>query len=190
MIRALLESSFDRIKKAYFKIFSGNSPFEYCFRKEIEKAKLLYPVDGYYLTQEQYIALMLTISNLYIDEEVIISEIETESIGDIFKQNSDVTKYELKHWSFDLSTTYEEYMQMDINVENAIYSSQGKWGILISHEEHAVIGGSIEFLDMFKTKYPEFENSMKSFQAYWKYNKKHYNSDMEWYDKFINSLKE
>ncbi|QIB70558.1 hypothetical protein Ami103574_15210 [Aminipila butyrica] len=189
MIKTLSESSFDRIAKSYFNVFSGNNPFEDCFKKEIEKVELLYPVDGYYMTRKQYTALKIALSNLYIDEEVYISEIEKEAIGDIFKQNCDVSKYELKHWSFDLSTSYDEYMQIDVNVENAIYSSQGRWGIIISHEEHAVIGGSIEFLDEFKAKYPEFNSSLNNFQAHWEYNKNNYNSDMEWYNRFIQSLK-
>jgi len=188
MIRILLKSSFDRIKNSYFKVFSGNNPFEDCFSDKIKKINLLYPVDGYKLTRDQYTALIFTINNIYIDEEVVVSEIEAESIGDIFNPNNDVSKYKLKHWTFDVSTTYDEYMEMDINVENAIYSSKGNWGIIISHEEHAVIGGSAIFFDIFKTKYNEFDNSIERFQVNWEYNKKNYNSDIKWYEKFIESL--
>ncbi len=182
------ETSFDRIKQIYFKIFLGNNPFENCFSKEIKKVNLLYPVDGYKLTREQYDALIFTISNIYIDEEIFISEIEAESIGEIFRSNNDIDKYQFKHWIFDLSTTYDEYVKMDINVENAIYSSQGNWGIIISHEEHAIVGGNSKFFDIFKTKYKELDNCIDRFKSYWDYNNKHYNSNMGWYDDFIKSL--
>lgn len=189
MIKELSKTSFDRIKKSYLGIFSSNNPFEDCFNKEIKKVDLLFPVEGYKLTKEQYNALILTIRNIYVDEEVFVSEIETESIEDIFRPNNNDTKYVLKHWSIDLSTSYDEYAGMDINVENAIYSSKNNWGIIVSHEGHAIIGGNTDFLDVFKTIYTKFDNSIECFQEYWEYNRKHYNSDNEWYDKFIQSLK-
>lgn len=189
MIRELSKTSFDRIKESYFKIFSGNNPFENCFKKEIEKVSLIYPVNGYKLTEDQYSALIQTISNTSVDEEVFVSEIEAESLGDVFKPNNNIIKYELKHWTFDLSTTYDEYIDMDIYIENAIYSSKGNWGIMISHEEHAVIGGGAEFLDNFRTKYAEFDNSFESFKEHWEYNRKNYYSKLEWYDNLIKSLR-
>lgn len=189
MIKALSNTSFDRLKESYMRIFTSNNPFEDCFSKDIKKVNLLFPVDGYKLTKEQYDTLILAVRDIYVDEEVFVSEIETESMGDIFRPNNDDSKYVLKHWSIDLSTSYDEYVGMDINVENAIYSSKNNWGIILSHEEHAVIGGDAKFLDVFKTIHAEFDNSIESFQEYWEYNKKHYNSDMEWYDGFIQSLK-
>lgn len=189
MIKALFNTSLNRVKESYMRIFTSNNPFEDCFSKEIKKVNLLFPVDGYKLIKKQYDALIFTIRNIYVDEEIFVSEIESESIRDIFRPNNDDTKYVLKHWAIDLSTSYDEYIGMDINVENAIYSSKSNWGIIVSHEEHAVIGGNTEFFDTFKTIYNEFDDSIVSFQEYWEYNRKHYNSDIEWYDRFIKSLK-
>lgn len=188
MIKELSNTSFDRLKESFMRIFTSNNPFEDCFSKDIKKINLIFPIDGYKLSKEQYNALMLAIRDIYVDEEVFLSEIEAESIGNIFRPNSDNSKYVLKHWSVDLSSSYDEYAEMDINVENAIYSSKNNWGIILSHEEHAVIGGDAKFLDVFKAIYTESENSIESFQKYWEYNRKHYNSDMEWYDIFIQSL--
>lgn len=189
MIKALSNASFDRLRESYMRIFTSNNPFENCFSKNIKEINLLFPVDGYKLTKEQYDALLFVIREIYRDEEVFVSEIEAESIEDIFRPNNDDFKYVLKHWTIDLSTSYDEYAAMDINVENAIYSSKNNWGIIISHEEHAVIGGDTKFLKVFKTKFAEIDNSFESFQRYWEFNRKYYNSDMEWYDRFIKSLK-
>lgn len=189
MIREMSKTSFGRIKKSYFKVFSGNNPFEISFKKEIEKISVIYPVDGYKLTEEQFNSLIQTLISLRIDEEVLVSEIEAELLGDVFIPNVDTKKYDLKHWSFDLSTTYDEYSEMDINVENAIYSSNGNWGIMISHEEHAIIGGSADFFNVFKMKYAQLDKSFNSFQEYWEHNRINSNSKLEWYDSFIYSLK-
>lgn len=183
------QPSLDRMKESFFSVFSGNNPFEISFKKEIEKISVIYPVDGYKLTEDQFCALIQTLISLCVDEEVFVSEIEAELLGDVFTPNVDIEKYELKHWSFDLSTTYDEYYEMDINVENAIYSSNGNWGIMISHEEHAVIGGSAEFFNVFRMKYSEFDNSFNSFQEYWEHNRINLNSKLEWYDSFLSSLK-
>lgn len=189
MIKELSNTSFDKLKESYVRIFTSNNPFENCFSKDIKEINLLFPVDGYKLTKEQYDALLLAIRDIYVDEEMFISEIEAESIEDIFRSNNDDFKYILKHWSIDLSTTYDEYAGLDINVENAIYSSKNNWGIIISHEEHAVIGGDAKFLDVFKTKYAKIDDSIEKFHKYWENNRKQYNSEMEWHERFVKSLK-
>lgn len=188
MIKLLSGASLFQPKNSYLQVFSSNDPFSDCFKKEIKKINLLCPVDGYYLNFDQYISLIKTLEYIDKDDRIFISEIETKSIEDVFKSSRGNNEYELKHWELDLKTTYEEYLKIEINLENAIYSSKGTWGIVISHEEHAVIGGSNEFINKFNIEYPLFEGSMNSFQEKWEYNKKNYNSDMTWYNLFIKSL--
>jgi hypothetical protein len=75
--------------------------------------------------------------------------------------------YKHKDIKVGIETSYREYEQEDIIIENAIYSSHGNWGIIISHEEHAVLGGHKQCIETFKAAYPDYINDQKSLYKPW-----------------------
>lgn len=175
-----------QFKDAYYKVFKNNDPFGEMFQDIIRKRIILCPIDGFYLTKAQYEALLGAI-NAVQDDNINISEVESQA--DCFNICENNDKYQCQHWELvNNFTLYNDYSALPIIVENAIYSPSGKWGILISHEGHAVIGGTDKFVDAFKALYPLWENGIKSFERQWDYNKNEYKSDVDWIPKLINHI--
>jgi hypothetical protein len=58
------------------------------------------------------------------------------------------------HWYVPLSglTAYDS---LDVTYDSALYSPSGRWGMLVSLEEHAIVGGTPEFLERLLAEYPE-----------------------------------
>lgn len=173
-------------KKSFYQIFRNNDPFGEMFQDIIVNRMILCPIDGFYLTEVQYEALLGAINTVQ-DKKINISEVE--SGADCFEAYENSDKYYCQHWKLDSDTPYKEYKEMKIIVENAIYSPKGKWGILISHEGHAVIGGTDEFMARFKALYPFCEDGINSFKRQWNYNRNEYKSDVDWIPKMINHIR-
>ncbi|MEC4853420.1 MAG: hypothetical protein SAJ12_20765, partial [Jaaginema sp. PMC 1079.18] len=55
--------------------------------------------------------------------------------------------------------------------ENILFSPSGKWGVITSHEHHALIGGTQEFIDRIIANIPEIQNQVYEFLEFWKYHK-------------------
>lgn len=185
VIQILKENELKQFKDAFYKIFNSNDPFGQMFNDSIEKRMILCPLDGFCLTKEQFEALVGAI-NTVGDTKINVSEVESET--DCFAVQGNNDKYQCQHWRLDKGILYNEYFRLPIIVENAIFSPNGKWGILISHEEHAVIGGTDEFINAFKELYPLWEEGQKNFEMQWNYNKNEYRSDVDWISKFINHV--
>lgn len=166
------------LQKAFQNVFKTNDPFGEMFQNYIGERLILCPIEGYYLTEKQFVALVNTVTALD-ENKIYVSEVESE---ECFSTKG------CKHWAMPIPTGYDEYFHLPIVLENSIYSVNGKWGILISHEEHAVIGGTQEFVSKFKNYYTEWEKGLGNFYDKWEYNKKHYNSSIEWLPKFIKHM--
>lgn len=74
------------------------------------------------------------------------------------------------HWLLDLQ--FYSYEILDIQeylgvIPNAIYSTNGTWGIIF-FEDHALIGGSAAFLNSFKSNLPNVDEEVTEFLDYMK----------------------
>ncbi len=165
------------LQKVFNLIFKSKDPFNEIFTENIYDNLLLRPTDGYQLTEEQFKALQKAIQETQ-NQDVFISITEYR---DMFSSDSE-------HWKIDSNLDYDGYTNLGIFLENAIYSSDGTWGILISHENHAVIGGNPLFIDTFKKYYPSWQNDILVFENLWVENQKEYGSDISWIKEFKNHL--
>lgn len=66
--------------------------------------------------------------------------------------------------------SYEDYSQLSLTLENAIYSRDGNWGVLISHEMHALIAGSREFMTALDEQYRGWSNDLRLLREAWSEN--------------------
>jgi len=164
----------------FIKVFKNKDPFDDCFTDNIQAKLLLFPTDGYYLQEEQFNVLRQAISHLG-EAGFFISEIE----GDCFSELSSSESYEHGHWVGDVSSTFEDYADIPIVLENAVYSSCGNWGVLISHEGHAVLGGRKELIEQVQTLYPQYKTCKQRFTEYWEHNHSEYNSNIDWVHDFL-----
>jgi len=156
-----------QMKLAINRIFKNSDPFGNPFQDSI-KEKLLLHLRGYYLNKRQYEALMKTIKTLG-ETSFYVSTIEGTNLSDNYDtENPDF----YHHWEFSTETPYEEYDRIILILDNALYSSSGKWGVMVSHEDHAVIGGTDEFMSLFKNFYPYWDYDLKKVLQMWDLYKK------------------
>ena len=167
-------------KKSFYNIFKNNDPFGRMFNNCINQKILLCQTDGYYLKKEQFEALMKTIKKL--EESSFYISVTENNFTDIFEAG---TEYIPEHWKLSSQISYEEYKENLIILENALYSINGVWGVIVSHEDHAVLGGSDDFIELFKKSYKNWNQDIKNFNTMWEYNKKQFNSDTKWIPDFL-----
>ena len=148
----------------YNKIFKNTNVFTDFFCQDNFVKKVLFPVPNYRLTEEQYIALKKTIDFLCLPQ--IIYEV-------VFEDGNRIIRHDLE------TETYTEYVKKSNSIlECQLYSDCTFWGIGISHEDHAIIGCSAEFYQVFQSFYGK--NDKDEFVAYWEANQKDFGSDIAW----------
>lgn len=73
--------------------------------------------------------------------------------------------------------------------EHAVYSPAGKWGVLTSHENHAVIGGPSTFVEAVFSNLEDSEDfHLQSFLSIWKDNRERLGYDVDWLLPFFTHL--
>ena len=73
---------------------------------------------------------------------------------------------ERDHWRCSFPS-YEEYVRLPLILENAIYSIESRWGALVSHEDHALVGGSREFMRYIHRSYPDWREDISRLRSTW-----------------------
>jgi len=161
------------LEKLYYKVFRSTDPFVDAGQPILPIKAVIYPTYGYHLKEQQFEALKG--ANKAIGSiEFFISQIEH------YPANPFVVG---EHWKC-IDPSFEEYNETSIALENAIYSADGSWGFLISHEDHALIVSDLEFWEAFKKLYSDLREDYYLFLNYWK----QVNEGKSWLDHFLASL--
>lgn len=125
------KATVEKMGLTYWKMFKGNDPFTEVFTDQLPHRMILCPTEGYFLTEQHFVALLKTMRSLG-ESSFYLSEVEGEP--DFINSSG--------HWEISADTTYDEYCQLPVYLENVLYSKSGRRGIIISHEENALFGGS------------------------------------------------
>ena len=144
------------IREAWQRVFSTNNAFVYPF-KRFRACRIFYPTDGYHLTEDQFSSIM-TASRGAGEIDFLISIVESE--GTSFLDRS------WGHWACS-APSYKEYSELPLALENALYSTRGRWGILVSHEMHALVGGTAPFLTRLDELYLSWANDLRRLREDW-----------------------
>lgn len=120
----------------------------------------MYPTSVYYLEAEQFLDLMAALRERG-EQEFYISMIESEPEQRVWGTS------EKSHW-LCRTPTLEEYEKLDLFIENALYSVNGSWGVLISHEHYALLVCDSELWESFQKYYPAWQKDYTEFIDYWK----------------------
>lgn len=160
----LTKSEFQlQAKPKLYQVFSKTSLVYACpFRPNIQSRKFIY---GYYFELQQslidaliqaasslgdtgcYLSLMSRIDDEpHIDGYIPFSEFSTAYVG-----TEDTEPLILSCYPFVFLT------------ENALYSPQGKWGIMLDNEGLGVIGGSPEFMTEISQVVPDLDEQVYRF---------------------------
>ncbi len=143
MIKSIIDTTL--LREAYQRVFRLRDPFTPAGQPEMPVKVVLFPTDNYHLTAEQFRALTGALLDCG-EREFFISEIEVEP--DPFDTGD--------HWVCE-EPSFSEYTNLLIVIENALYSSSGSWGILLSHELHALLARHPSFQDAPKKRYQNWK---------------------------------
>jgi len=180
-MRALTEAEYLTIASvAFSKIFRSEDPFDEPFQDEIEERELLWPV-YYDLTDgdpgDKLLTAIIDAARTIGDSEVFFSVLERPPASE---QNRPY------HWVIPLMElpTYRQ-LSYPLVLENTLYSPKGLWGIMVSQEEHALVGGTRPFMTAFRSKYPRVKTGVESFIELLKERKEQFNFDTRWVCKLL-----
>jgi hypothetical protein len=164
------EAELAQSQAAFEAVFRTADPFDHPFQDEVEARDLLYPV-GFRLDEKEFHAVAEAAGKLG-EGRAFISEVEGYSGSRWATRN---------HWEIDLGTyPYPQLASqgfIDV-MENAIYSTAGNWGLLISHEQHALAGGAPLFVSSLRRKLDR--DHMSDFLSFWRENLERFQSDLSW----------
>ena len=160
-MRGTIESTdISAARSAWELVFRSNDPFAWPFRPKFTVGRIFYPTGGCHLTKQQFLAIGAALTRAG-ERGFFVSVVESEGLS--FLERS------WGHWVCE-SPSYEDYCQVPLTLENAIYSREGNWGVLISHEMHALIAGSPEFMTALGEQYREWTNDLRMLRAAWSEN--------------------
>jgi hypothetical protein len=159
-------------------IFQSLDPFDAPLSPRVACRALLYPV-GYLLDRSQFEALFIAAQSVG-DREICLSLAESP----VPQASREAT-----HWLID-SWDFEEYRELSgVGVlENVLYSPHAKWGMLISQEQHAVVGGDQAFVDALNRSFPSFQSSIQEFMAFWRDNHMRFGTEAGWLGPLLDHL--
>lgn len=154
---AIEATDLSAIRSAWEHVFRSNDPFAWPFRPEFTVGRIFYPTDGYHLTKPQFMAIGGALRRAG-ERGFFLSAVESEGLS--FLERS------WGHWACE-SLSYNDYCQLPLTLENAIYSRAGNWGVLISHEMHALISGSREFMTALARQYRGWSSDLRQLREAW-----------------------
>ncbi len=153
----------------YGKIFKSINMFEDFFREKDFIKKILFPVEYFRLSEKQYNALCDALHLLKLP--TIVYEVVTEDGNRVIVHDFQ-------------AGAYEQYTKNSNSIlENQLYSDSLTWGIGISHEDHAILGCTKTFYDVFQSFYSQTDRD--AFEKYWKNNQAEYGSDLNWFNELM-----
>ncbi len=147
---------YEELFKKWNNIFKNNDPFEDPFVESIKDRLLFYPTYGYHLSNDQYCAFVNAAKDNG-DDGFFLSVTEYE--GNFLVKG--------EHW-FCEYPEYNEYLRIPLVLENALYSENGLFGIIVSHEDHAMVAGKDEFINSLKQYYNSWKDDRVRLENDWK----------------------
>lgn len=142
------------MKRVWGEIFRSSDPFGDPFDHSIKSKLVFFPTPNYHLNAIQY-AAVTDAAKQFDKSGFFVSEVECE---DPFV-NGD-------HW-WCAFPSFEEYDDLLTGIENSLYSPSGHWGLIISHENHAVLGGTTQFIEQVKLLYPNWMLDAEELRQTW-----------------------
>ncbi len=121
------------------KVFVGDDPFEPSFAPNIQGRRIIYGYEYKYCIEHPFTDALIEAASKLGNEGCYISTLWRPS-------------HEPWHWYIPFSEFNSAYVENEkefdefdmrhvFALENVLYSSQGRWGMMFSHKSHALLGG-------------------------------------------------
>jgi hypothetical protein len=130
---------------------------------------IFFPTNGYSLTEAQWLALFAAHNAVSSSRIVVLPSELSQSDWD-----------DLGCWELETAADYWALQSQGIfAIENTLIDRSGNWGIQLSQESHALVGGTSEFASALLRAYPALNNERKAFEAHW-HNRSREGEDASW----------
>jgi hypothetical protein len=144
------------------RIFDSDDPFRPQINSSLEGRALLFPV-SYCLTEAQLKALGQAASTTTGDNGFFYTPTEGETVSLQVRRPDGRGSAMLDPAIMNLARQWwipfddwESYADTGPHTDNALFSAAGAWGVLVSHEDHAVVAGSAAFVDALLQSWPAY----------------------------------
>ncbi len=182
-MRVLTEAEFEAEAEPILRqVFSTDDPFGQPFTPTIPARRIIheyfYQIESPLLEAIVAAALSIGDSGFYFSR-LCRPKDETE---------------EPSHWyiAFEEISTYVtgegEGLGTALILENALYSPQGKWGAIMSHEHHGLLGGSEEFMAEVRRLVPNLDLQVFGFFKHWQYWKTQPHIKADWMPELLTHI--
>jgi hypothetical protein len=178
MIRPVTNTQ--RLKNIFYQVFNSRDPFSPVAQEMFPIRVILFPTIVHHLEPRQFQAL-LEAARKTGDEKFYISMLEFEPE----ERNWDGSEF--THWECE-RPTIEEYRSSELYLDNAMYSENGTWGVITSHECHGLLICQQPFWDVFQSYYPDWENDATNFVNFWRSLERERGVDIGWLQPFLDHL--
>ncbi len=162
--------------RAFSAVFRSDDPFDEPFTPSIRHRAILYPVT--YELEPSELQAIATAARTVGDDAFYFSVLERPA------ESEQDRPY---HWFIPLEdrNTYHS-LGYPFVLENAIYSPKGLWGMMVSQEQHALVGGCDIFLNTLYAHLPVSEDEqVREFLITWKDNRDRLGSKTDWLPRFM-----
>lgn len=166
-------------KENYYRVFRTLDPFDAAlFTSKIERRIILCQTAGFHLTKHQYAALLMTLQELNSEDYFLLSRHDIHAFCEV-----DLNGQVPCHLKCPKNYPHEKYREtgneFDLCLYSpCLYSQNGNWGIILSDEWSAALGGTVRFVATFQKYYPAWKYGYHNFVEYLKDCEKQYNTDI------------
>jgi hypothetical protein len=143
-------------EKAFLKVFAGTNPYDEPFQPNVTPRLLLYPFRWY--LGDPWLTPLVENMEILGEEGFFVSALSRPS------EEENIQSY---HWYIPLSEA-GKYGSVVYSQENAIYSTNGTWGIICSDEDHAIIGGPDLLIFNIQKAVTDMDFRIQQFIEMWK----------------------
>lgn len=143
------------------KVFVNDDPFDNTFSLNITERLILYRCETY-LEADLIEGLVAAASDLG-DTNCYLTNLfrDDEKPNDYYLPLSELHDEYVGSSCNDVPT--EEGLDLTCWIEYVIYSAGGKWGLMVSHEHHGMLGGSSEFINKVREFVPNLDEQVYLF---------------------------
>lgn len=172
------------VKKAFDAVFRSADPFNQPFNETVSHRVILFPTAPYQLDEDMYEAVA-SAAEAVGDTTALLTLTEGYKGGREGFESCGHWQIELRSDPYAVLSKDKEWISL---VENAIYSPTGTWGLIISHEEHAVVGGPPAFVEAIKRNLPGVEDQLQEFLLTWQDYRDRLGTQIDWLPELLRHI--
>jgi len=179
--RMLSPDEYAEATKAFEMVFQSDDPRDAPFAPSITRRALWYPVSLGLHQDDRHILALNRAAQVVGDAAYFVS---------VLVRNPAASPDPRNRWLVPLSPP-DKYRDLlfALNFETAHYSPEGIWGLMFSHEEHGVVGGSALFVDsFFQSLGIRDDDCVTAFLDRWLRDRERLEIPLDWIEPFLAHL--